>query len=190
MTIRVQVTGINNHGKTTVTAIIAEALKAHGFESVFVLCEEGDLQLKADGIQSGMLPTEAVKQQLVVVDDFNGKSVVPPKQLVNSVTHYSQEGVRQLGVVPPHIEKALAKAVTRESERPVGLSIQGGSVADRALLAAAVRYSTSVPLSVQLAYGEGHDTWSDAVARYGRMRGACEPLPFNSITLNVDLSES
>ena len=190
MTIRIQVSGGNNHGKTTVTAIIAEALKAQGFENVFVLCEEGDLQLKADGIQAGWLPTEAVKQQLVVVDDFNGKWAVRPELLVNGVTHYSQEGVRQLTQVPPHIEKALANATTRETDRPVGLTIQGGSVADRALLAAAVRYSTSVPLSVQLAYGEGHDTWSDAVARYGRMRGACEPLPFNSITLNVDLSES
>jgi len=193
MTIRVQVTGGVNQGKTTVTAIIADALRAHGFDDVYVLCEEGDVSAKGLMIQNGHLPTDAVKQQLVVIDDFNGKNAVRPDRLVDGVLHYSQayaEGVRKLGVVPPAIEKALANAAARETDRPVQLNIQGGSVADRALLAAAVRYSTSVPVSVQLTRGLGHDAWTDAVARYGRLRGAREPLPFETITLNVDLSES
>lgn len=191
MTIRIQVTGVNNHGKTTVTAIIAEALKAQGFEDVYVLCEDGDLQNKAAGLQEGMFPTEAVKQQLVVVDDLNGKRFMPLGFLGDGViTHYTQAGAADLHEIPPPLQEALQQPKLVELNRPVRLSVEGGSINDRALLAAAVRYGSSLPIAVSLTRGEGHDLWTETVAKYGRLRGAREPLPFDSVMLNVDLSES
>lgn len=92
----VEIKGDIHSGKSIVTAIVAQALHAHGFLNVEVVNTDGDLQHAEERLQRGIEADSHVLQNHVLILDENKRPDVDQLQ-PNNVTN----GGKSFRIPPP-----------------------------------------------------------------------------------------